>query len=140
MSYTEGRLEEEEEGERRGGGRRKGGGGGDEVSRKVEEEGGGELEPPRALPSTTDLERDKEGLEVQSKSESERISENDWKERDGEKDVGGGGLKDAIFTVDAWCGLDCGEGICHQVNSSLPRQPKHDDNYKDKDTDKFSPG
>ena len=120
MSYTEGRLEEEEEGERRGGGRRKGGGGGDEVSRKVEEEGGGELEPPRALPSTTDLERDKE---MQSESESERLSENDWKERDGEKDVGGGGLKDAIFTVDAWCGLDCGEGICHQVNSSLPSKP-----------------
>ena len=110
MSYTEGRLEEEE-GERRGGGRRRGGGGGGGgVSRKVEEEGEGELEPPRALPSTTDLERDNEGLEVQS--ESERQSENRWSEKEE-----GGGLKDAIFTVDAWCGLDCGEGICHQVNS-----------------------
>ena len=123
MSYTEGRLEEEEE-ERRGVGRRRGGGGGDEVSRKVEEEGGGELEPPRALPLTTDLERDKEGFEVQS--ESERISENDWKEReDSEKDESvSGGLKDAIFTVDAWCGLDCGDGICHQVNSSPTSQYK----------------
>ena len=102
MSYTEGRLEEEEDG--RGGGRRQGGGG--EVRRKVEEEGDGELEPPRALPSTAELER-----EVESRK-SERKSEKDWSES--EKDESG--LKDAIFTVDAWCGLDCGEGICHQVN------------------------
>merc|ERR550532_749588 len=77
VSYTEDRLEEEE-GERRGGGRR----GGEGVSRKVEEEGEGELEPPRALPSTTHLERDKEGLEVGSESE------NRWSEK-----VEVGGLK-----------------------------------------------
>ena len=107
MSYTEGKVEEELEGEgKRIGSERRGGG---EVSRKVEEEGGEELEPPRALPSTTDLERDKEGLESES-----------WSESESEEVVGGEKLPDAIFTIDAWCALDCGEGVCHQVNSPPP--------------------
>ena len=30
----------------------------------------------------------------------------------------GGGLRDAIFSVEAWCGLQCGRGVCHQVTAA----------------------
>ena len=91
------------------------------MGRRVDdEEGGGELEPPRALPVTNQLERDKAGWEG---DQSEVMS--DWKsseivsEVQLRKEQQLGRLEDAIFTVDAWCGLDCGEGTCHQVKSQL---------------------
>ena len=126
VSYTEGSLDEGEGRIMRAGRRRGGGGGG--VGRRVDdEEGGGELEPPRALPVTNQLERDKAGWEG---DQSEVMS--DWKsseivsevqlgkeEKEEEQQQQLGRLEDAIFTVDAWCGLDCGEGTCHQVKSQL---------------------
>ena len=76
---------------------------------------------------TNQLERDKAGWEG---DQSEVMS--DWKsseivsevqlgkeEKEEEQQQQLGRLEDAIFTVDAWCGLDCGEGTCHQVKSQL---------------------
>ena len=128
VSYTEGSLDEGEGRIMRAGRRRGGGGGGGAVGRRVDdEEGAGELEPPRALPVTNQLERDKAGWEG---DQSEVMS--DWKsseivsegqlgkeEKEEEQQQQLGRLEDAIFTVDAWCGLDCGEGTCHQVKSQL---------------------
>ena len=127
VSYTEGSLDEGE-GRIMRAGRRRGGGGGGGVGRRVDEEvGGGELEPPRALPVTNQLERDKAGWEgdqsevMSDWKSSEIVSEvqlgKEAKEEEQQQQLGR--LEDAIFTVDAWCGLDCGEGTCHQVKSQL---------------------
>ena len=103
-------------------GRRRGGGGA--VGRRVDdEEGAGELEPPRALPVTDQLERDKgDQSEVMSDwKSSEIVSEVQLgkEEKEEEQQQQLGRLEDAIFAVDAWCGLDCGEGTCHQVKFQL---------------------